>query len=157
MTREVIGVIPPLTTPFTKSGDVYEEGLRRLVDFQIEKGVHGLFVCGTYGSGPIMTVQERKQCHEIAVDPEFESPVAVDYTYASGLGFLMAIPLILIIPMPLRTYTTGNMIYSWIAFGIIGFYLLFVLVSYALITRKRALGQKRKLWFRVPELVQQES
>jgi len=92
-----------------------------------------------------------------AVDPEFESPVAVDYTYASGLGFLMAIPLILMIPMPLRTYTTGNMIYSWIAFGIIGLYLLFVLVSYALITRKKALAQKRKLWFRAPELVQQES
>jgi N-acetylneuraminate lyase/4-hydroxy-tetrahydrodipicolinate synthase len=68
MTREVKGIIPPLTTPFTESGDVYEEGLRRLVDFQIEKGVHGLFICGTYGSGPIMTVQERKMVHEIVVD-----------------------------------------------------------------------------------------
>jgi dihydrodipicolinate synthase/N-acetylneuraminate lyase len=68
MTREVKGIIPPLTTPFTESGDVYEEGLRRLIDFQIEKGVHGLFICGTYGSGPIMTVKERKQVHEIAVD-----------------------------------------------------------------------------------------
>ncbi len=68
VTKQVKGIIPPLTTPFTESGDVYEQGLRRLVDFQIEKGVHGLFICGTYGSGPIMTVQERKQVHEIVVD-----------------------------------------------------------------------------------------
>jgi 4-hydroxy-tetrahydrodipicolinate synthase len=68
VTREAKGIIPPLTTPFTENGDVYEEGLRRLVDFQIEKGIHGLFICGTYGSGPIMTVEERKAVHEIVVD-----------------------------------------------------------------------------------------
>jgi N-acetylneuraminate lyase/4-hydroxy-tetrahydrodipicolinate synthase len=68
MTKELQGIIPPLTTPFTQNGDVYEEGLRRLVEFQIEKGSHGLFICGTYGSGPIMTVEERKRVHEIVID-----------------------------------------------------------------------------------------
>jgi dihydrodipicolinate synthase/N-acetylneuraminate lyase len=68
MTKELKGIIPPLTTPFTKNGDVFEAGLRRLLDFQVEKGVHGLFICGTYGSGPIMTVEERKQVQEIVVD-----------------------------------------------------------------------------------------
>jgi dihydrodipicolinate synthase/N-acetylneuraminate lyase len=68
MTKPLQGIIPPLTTPFTESGDVYEEGLRRLVEFQVEKGVHGLFICGTYGSGPIMTPAEREQVHEIVVD-----------------------------------------------------------------------------------------
>ena len=68
MSRTLKGIIPPLTTPFTKSGDIYEEGLRRLVDFQVEKGVHGLFICGTYGSGPIMSVAERKRVHEIVID-----------------------------------------------------------------------------------------
>jgi N-acetylneuraminate lyase/4-hydroxy-tetrahydrodipicolinate synthase len=68
MTKEVKGIIPPLTTPFDKDGHVYEEGLRRLVEFQVEKGTHGLFICGTYGSGPIMTVEERKRVHEIVVD-----------------------------------------------------------------------------------------
>ena len=62
------GVIPPLTTPFTPAGDIYEDGLRRLVEFQIEKGVHGLFICGTYGSGPIMSLDERKRVHEIVID-----------------------------------------------------------------------------------------
>jgi N-acetylneuraminate lyase/4-hydroxy-tetrahydrodipicolinate synthase len=68
MTREAIGIIPPLTTPFDEDGNVYEEGLRRLIEFQIEKGSHGVFICGTYGSGPIMTVEERKRVHEIVVD-----------------------------------------------------------------------------------------
>jgi 4-hydroxy-tetrahydrodipicolinate synthase len=65
---EAKGIIPPLTTPFTQQGEVYEEGLRRLVEFQIGAGVHGLFICGTYGSGPIMTLEQRKQVHEIVVD-----------------------------------------------------------------------------------------
>ncbi|MBN1247258.1 MAG: dihydrodipicolinate synthase family protein, partial [Anaerolineae bacterium] len=33
-----------------------------------EGGSHGLFICGTYGSGPIMTVEERQRVHEIVVD-----------------------------------------------------------------------------------------
>ena len=65
---EAKGIIPPLTTPFTKEGEVYEEGLRRLIEFQIDGGVHGLFICGTYGSGPIMTLEQRKQVHEIVID-----------------------------------------------------------------------------------------
>lgn len=65
---ELQGIIPPLTTPFTEGGEVYEAGLRRLVSFQVEKGSHGLFICGTYGSGPLMTLEQRKKVHEIVVD-----------------------------------------------------------------------------------------
>jgi dihydrodipicolinate synthase/N-acetylneuraminate lyase len=68
MTKDLYGIIPPLTTPFTPEGDVYEAGLRELVDFQADAGTHGLFICGTYGSGPIMTPEERMQVHEIVVD-----------------------------------------------------------------------------------------
>jgi len=68
MTRKLFGIIPPLTTPFTLGGKVYEAGLRRLVEFQIEGGVHGLFICGTYGSGPIMTTEERRTVQEIVTD-----------------------------------------------------------------------------------------
>jgi len=68
MAKDLYGIIPPLTTPFTEDGDVYEDGLRCLVEFQIEKGSHGLFICGTYGSGPIMTLEERRQVHEIVID-----------------------------------------------------------------------------------------
>ena len=66
--RQPSGIIPPLTTPFTNDGKVYEKGLRELLAFQTGHGVHGVFICGTYGSGPIMTVEERKQVHNIVVD-----------------------------------------------------------------------------------------
>jgi len=68
MTKLIKGIIPPLTTPFTNTGEVYEEGLRTLLDFQLSGGVHGLFICGTYGSGPIMSLEERKQVVEITVN-----------------------------------------------------------------------------------------
>ena len=61
------GIIPPLTTPFTADGRVYEKGLRQLVDFQIDKGSHGLFICGTYGSGPLMKIEERMEVLEIVL------------------------------------------------------------------------------------------
>jgi len=65
---KIQGIIPPLTTPFTQDGQVYEAGLRALIEFQVQAGTHGLFICGTYGSGPIMTVEQRKQVAEIVVD-----------------------------------------------------------------------------------------
>jgi len=68
MTKLIKGIIPPLTTPFTNKGAIYEEGLRMLLDFQLSGGVHGLFICGTYGSGPIMSIEERKQVAEITVN-----------------------------------------------------------------------------------------
>jgi N-acetylneuraminate lyase/4-hydroxy-tetrahydrodipicolinate synthase len=62
------GIITPLITPFTEGGEVFEDGLRDLMSFQAEKGVNGLFMCGTYGSGPAMNVEERKKVAEIVVD-----------------------------------------------------------------------------------------
>lgn len=58
------GVIPPLVTPFTKTGEVDEKSLVKVVDFLTEH-VHGLFVCGSYGNGPLMNPEERKKVVEI--------------------------------------------------------------------------------------------
>ncbi|MEM0053382.1 MAG: dihydrodipicolinate synthase family protein [Nitrososphaeria archaeon] len=61
------GIITPLITPF-KEDRVYKEGLKELINFQVEKNVNGLFICGTYGSGPAMTLEERKKVAEIIVE-----------------------------------------------------------------------------------------
>lgn len=74
--REIKGVVVPLITPFTENGEVYEEGLKRLLDFQVEKGVHGIFPCGTYGSGPLMTTEQRKKVIEVTVN-HLKSRIAV--------------------------------------------------------------------------------
>ena len=65
--KEFKGIIPPIMTAFTKEGEIYEEGTRAIVDF-IVPHVQGLFPCGTYGSGPMMSIQERKKVAEIIID-----------------------------------------------------------------------------------------
>jgi len=67
MPKELKGIIPPLITIFDSEGKVDEKKYRELIEFQCNH-VHGLFVCGTYGSGPLMTNEERKNVLEIAVD-----------------------------------------------------------------------------------------
>jgi len=70
------GVIPPMITPFDEQGLVDEHRLREVVSFLRER-VDGLFVCGTYGSGPLMSVEERKQVAEVVVEESKEVPVIV--------------------------------------------------------------------------------
>jgi len=61
------GIIPPMMTAFTKDGEIYEKGTREIVDF-IAPHVQGLYPCGTYGSGPMMSIAERKRAAEIIID-----------------------------------------------------------------------------------------
>lgn len=67
MNYKMHGVIPPMITPFTKEGAVDEAQLRTLLRFLQDK-VHGVFVCGSYGSGPLMSVAEKKRVIEIAME-----------------------------------------------------------------------------------------
>ncbi|GAQ25151.1 dihydrodipicolinate synthase family protein [Tepidanaerobacter syntrophicus] len=61
------GIIPPLMTPFTETGEIYEDGLKRLIDFVVPY-VQGLYPVGTYGSGPLMSIQERKKAAELIIE-----------------------------------------------------------------------------------------
>ena len=61
------GVIPPMITPFTESGEVDYEGLKTLVNFLKDK-VHGLFITGSYGSAALLQVDERKKIAEVVMD-----------------------------------------------------------------------------------------
>ncbi|NLJ80969.1 MAG: dihydrodipicolinate synthase family protein [Firmicutes bacterium] len=60
------GVNPPMITPFLENGDVDYDGLKTLVSFLRER-VDGLFITGSYGSGALMSVEERKKVTEITV------------------------------------------------------------------------------------------
>lgn len=65
MTALFEGIYPPLITSFTESGDLYERGIRNVVTYLMGEGVHGFFILGSYGSAPLMTVDERKRVAEI--------------------------------------------------------------------------------------------
>ena len=60
------GVVPPMITPFNREGNVDIENLEKLVAFLRGK-VDGLYICGSYGSGPLMSVEERKKVTEVTV------------------------------------------------------------------------------------------
>ena len=58
------GVIPPMITPFQEDGTLDEKSLIHLVEYLSER-VDGLFICGSYGCGALMTIEERKRVAEI--------------------------------------------------------------------------------------------
>jgi N-acetylneuraminate lyase/4-hydroxy-tetrahydrodipicolinate synthase len=62
------GIITALVTPFTEDSKLNVDGLKRLVDFQLGNGVTSFFICGTYGLGPVMSVDERKKVTELVVE-----------------------------------------------------------------------------------------
>lgn len=61
------GIIPPLITSFDKDGNVYEKGQREIIEFLIPY-IDAVYPCGTYGSGPLMSIEERKKVAEIIID-----------------------------------------------------------------------------------------
>lgn len=65
--KEIKGLIPPMVTAFTKQGELYEKGIKETIDFLVPH-VDGLFVCGTYGGGLMMTMEQRMKAAEIIVD-----------------------------------------------------------------------------------------
>jgi 4-hydroxy-tetrahydrodipicolinate synthase len=65
MRFQLEGIIPAMLTPFTKGGKhVDYDKACALAKHLKKKGVHGVFVAGTTGEGPLMTVEERKRLLE---------------------------------------------------------------------------------------------
>jgi len=61
------GSLPALITPF-KDGEIDEATLRKLVDWQIAEGSHGLVPVGTTGESPTLSHAEHERVIEIVVD-----------------------------------------------------------------------------------------
>lgn len=53
------GVVPPIVTPFTESGQVDVASLERLADHLVVSGVHGVFVLGSTGEVAYLTDRDR--------------------------------------------------------------------------------------------------
>ena len=81
------------------------------------------------------------------MDPDFKTPVATDFSYSSAITFVFAIPYILTMNMPLRTYITGNYNWFWIAVLINLAYILFTGTFFIKLAGKRAFKHKFKIWY----------
>ena len=62
------GVIPALVTPMDRNGNILESGLRQVIDYTIEGGVHGVFVLGSTGEIYGLDDKQKQRVLEITVD-----------------------------------------------------------------------------------------
>ena len=62
------GIIPPLVTPRTTSGDIDTDSLRRVVEHLVTGGVDGIFILGSSGEVPYLTAAERAHVTTTAVE-----------------------------------------------------------------------------------------
>lgn len=66
MKPDIRGVIVAVLTPFTENGDIDEKAFLNHIDYLIKRGVNGIFVAGTTGLGPALSVDEKKKLIELS-------------------------------------------------------------------------------------------
>jgi len=62
------GIIPAVVSPVDERGNLRESSFRRLINYLIENGVHGLFINGSQGEFYALTLEEKQKVLEIAID-----------------------------------------------------------------------------------------
>lgn len=82
--KEFKGIFTIMATPFSQEGQVDLESVRSLVEFNIEKGVHGITILGILGEAHKLTESERERIIEVVVDQVSGRIPVVVGTSASG-------------------------------------------------------------------------
>ncbi|QGS68203.1 hypothetical protein CV093_04985 [Oceanobacillus sp. 143] len=62
------GVVIPLPTVFLSDGEVDIVTMKQLIKFYLDANVDGFFVCGSFGMGPAMRTDQRKQVVELVAE-----------------------------------------------------------------------------------------
>jgi 4-hydroxy-tetrahydrodipicolinate synthase len=62
------GIIPAMVTPVRSDGKINVESLRKLTNYLIEGGVHGLFPIGSQGEFYALTFEEKKRVLEVVIE-----------------------------------------------------------------------------------------
>jgi ESS family glutamate:Na+ symporter len=81
------------------------------------------------------------------LDPEFETPAAVDYMYGSGVAFVLVIPYILAINLMMYGYNRGNPLFYWALVGLIVIYLIVFFILHRVLAGRKAFARPGKLWY----------
>ena len=58
------GILLPLITPFDQRGELDVAVFMEMAEFMVRSRVHGLFILGSAGQGPVMTVAQRERAAE---------------------------------------------------------------------------------------------
>ncbi|MGZ7115905.1 MAG: 4-hydroxy-tetrahydrodipicolinate synthase [Methanobacterium sp.] len=62
------GTIVAMVTPYTKSDDLNEEGIRDNINYFIDKGISGILAAGTTGESATISHEEHRKLVDILVD-----------------------------------------------------------------------------------------
>lgn len=62
------GIIPAMVTPLTRDDTINEPALRRLTNYLIAGGVHGVFAMGSQGEFWAFSAEEKRRAWEIVVE-----------------------------------------------------------------------------------------
>ncbi len=62
------GIIPAVITPITAEGKFNEKAMRKLVNYLIDGGIHGLFVVGTTGEFYGLDPAEKREIFQVVMD-----------------------------------------------------------------------------------------
>ncbi len=81
------------------------------------------------------------------IDPNFETPAASDYMFSTGITFVLAIPFILSINLPAYSVSKDNPQLFWLAVAVSAGYLLFVVISFLIISKRRAVHKASHIWY----------
>lgn len=65
--RNYVGIVPPVCTPFTAENEIDVPSLEKLLKFQLDGGVHGIFALGSTSETALLTDAQRKQVLEVTV------------------------------------------------------------------------------------------
>jgi ESS family glutamate:Na+ symporter len=82
------------------------------------------------------------------IDPKFETPASRDYMYASGIVFLLVIPIILTANASAKGALAGSLTNTWLCFALYAFYLVLCFVLYLLLSGNRRFKDPSKIWLR---------
>lgn len=61
------GIFPAITTKFHADESIDAQGTADHIDYQIRNGIHGLVTCGSLGEASTLTLEEKLQVAEIAM------------------------------------------------------------------------------------------
>ena len=87
MSSTITGVFNIMATPFDAALAVDTASLRRLVNFQLDKGVHGLTILGVLGEAAKLNVDERCLVLETVMDEvNGRTPVVVGTSHPSPIA-----------------------------------------------------------------------
>ncbi len=62
------GIVPALVTPMDAAGELNESALRRVIEFNVQAGVNGMWMAGGTGESVLLSDEENNRIAEIAVN-----------------------------------------------------------------------------------------